>query len=89
MQMKNHNPIFTTLALAVALAGTSVLAVADEAKEQETVNAAQRTISDFTADPNMTWFRNHVGSARAVLIVPQELKGALLPPQHQAVPHKS
>ena len=76
MQMKNHNPIFTTLALAVALAGTSVLAVADEAKEQETVNAAQRTISDFTADPNMTWFRNHVGSARAVLIVPQQLKGA-------------
>ncbi|MEE9158515.1 MAG: hypothetical protein V3U60_09045, partial [Gammaproteobacteria bacterium] len=66
MQTKNHNQIFTAFALAVALAGPSILAVADEAKEQETVNAAQRTISDFAADPDMTWFRNHVGSSRAV-----------------------
>lgn len=32
----------------------------------------------FLADPNMQWFRNNVGTARGILIVPQMLRGGFI-----------
>lgn len=34
------------------------------------------TLNNFVTDPNMTWFRDHIGDARGLFIVPQYLKGA-------------
>ena len=45
---------------------------------QSRVDAAQTTLSNFTHDPDMTWFRNHVGDARAVLISPQIVQAGFI-----------
>jgi len=60
----------------VALA--SFVAVSGQAsaqsEQQELVNSAEATFSNFVRDPDMTWFQRHVGSAKAVLIAPQIVK---------------
>ena len=42
-----------------------------QSEQQELVNSAETTFSNFTRDPDMTWFQRHVGSAKAVLIAPR------------------
>lgn len=44
--------------------------------EQRLVENAQYTVESFMTDPNFTWFQGHVKEAKALLIVPQLLKGA-------------
>jgi hypothetical protein len=48
--------------LLLGLAPTSTLA-ADRADAQLQVDKAQSTFERFASDPDMTWFRNHVGMA--------------------------
>lgn len=63
-------------ALLAALPGA---AVADDAAEaQQTVNKAKVTIENFKADPDMTWFRDHVPNAKAVMVVPVMVKAGLI-----------
>ena len=45
-----------------------------QSEQQELVNAADTTLSNFLRDPDMTWFQRHLGSAKAVLIAPQVVK---------------
>src|SRR6266508_3133064 len=45
-----------------------------QSEQQELVNSAETTFSNFVRDPDMTWFQRHVGSAKAVLIAPQTVK---------------
>ena len=47
-------------------------------KQQALIDRATITFKSFVADPNMTWFRNHLASAKGILIVPQLLKGAFI-----------
>ena len=47
-------------------------------KQQALIDRATITFKSFIADPNMTWFRNHLCSAKGILIVPQLLKGAFI-----------
>jgi len=47
-------------------------------KQQALIDRATITFKSFVADPNMTWFRNHLSSAKGLLIVPQLLKGAFI-----------
>ncbi len=42
--------------------------------QQVLVQAAQSTFSDFQRDPDMTWFRGHIGQARGILIAPEIVK---------------
>jgi len=37
-----------------------------------------RTLSNFTHDPDMKWFREHVGSAKAVLVSPQIVQAGFI-----------
>lgn len=47
------------------------VAVANEAtKAQEVVDKATAVYQEFIADPNMSWFKSHVGQAKGMLIVP-------------------
>jgi lipid-binding SYLF domain-containing protein len=61
-----------------------VLAVASCASgpaEQSTpdlVNRAQTTVQNFANDPNMTWFRDHVGDAKAIMIVPTVVRAGFI-----------
>jgi lipid-binding SYLF domain-containing protein len=51
---------------------------AEKTEPQKLVNKARQTIEDFKVDPDMTWFRDHLPDAKAVLIVPVLVKGGLI-----------
>ena len=63
--------VFITFAAAPAGA-------ASRAEQQDTVNKALRTIRNFAADPDMIWFRDNIGRARGVLIVPVSVKAGFI-----------
>jgi lipid-binding SYLF domain-containing protein len=73
------NTTRTTLMLAAFLglaACASIPPTRDDT--QARVDAARTTLSNFMHDPEMTWFREHVGSARAVMISPQIVQAGFI-----------
>ena len=68
---------FVAVALIVAFTATPSRA-ASLADQQDTVNKALRTIRNFSRDPDMTWFRDNVGRARGILIVPTSVKAGFI-----------
>jgi lipid-binding SYLF domain-containing protein len=62
--------------LLAALPGT--VTADDAAEAQQTVNKAKVTVENFKADPDMTWFRDHVPNAKAVMVVPVMVKAGLI-----------
>ena len=70
------------LACLFALAGflfASKGASADEAAEaRDLVDKATQTIEDFKADPDMTWFRDNLPDAKAVMVVPVLVKAGFI-----------
>ncbi len=69
-------PVFLALAaFLLAPAG----AAADEASEaSELVDKAKQTVEDFKADPDMTWFRDNLPDAKAIMVVPVLLKAGFI-----------
>lgn len=67
-------------AAAVLLLAFSTSAVwADDRTDAETlVTEAQATFRDFINDPDLTWFRDNVGRAKGILIVPQLVKAGFI-----------
>src|SRR5437764_12834408 len=49
-----------------------------QTEQQNLVNAAETTFSNFVRDPDMTWLQRHIGTARAVLIAPQVVKAGFI-----------
>ena len=49
---------------------------ADSLEEQQLVEQARHTVESFMDDPKFTWFQNHVKEAKALVIIPQQLKAA-------------
>jgi hypothetical protein len=64
------------LAIGLALAGCASPDTRPEADQQ--VQAAQTTLSNFERDPDMTWFRDNVKNARAVIISPRVTRAAFI-----------
>ncbi|MGF1454288.1 MAG: lipid-binding SYLF domain-containing protein [Alphaproteobacteria bacterium] len=59
------------------LAGTPALA--DRRLDaQALITQAQATVQNFRADTNMQWVRTNLGKAKAVLVVPQSVKGGFI-----------
>jgi len=56
----------------------SGLAWGNAADQKQLVDNAKHTIESFMDDPQLTWFQDHVKDAKALLIVPQLLKGAFI-----------
>jgi lipid-binding SYLF domain-containing protein len=68
-----------TLAMASAVLGLAACASAPTRDDtQSRVDAAQTTLANFTRDPEMNWFREHVGNAKAVLISPQIVQAGFI-----------
>lgn len=61
---------------ALVLAGCASTPTRDDS--QARVDAAQATLQNFMRDPDMSWFRDHVGGARAVLISPQIVQAGFI-----------
>ncbi len=51
-------------------------ALASGLDEQQLVEKARHTVESFTKDPHLTWFQDHIKAAKALLIIPQQLKAA-------------
>jgi lipid-binding SYLF domain-containing protein len=68
--------------LALALVGltlTPIEALADTAADaRDLVDKARQTIEDFTADPDMGWFRDNLPDAKAVMVVPVLIKAGFI-----------
>jgi lipid-binding SYLF domain-containing protein len=58
------------------LLGTSASALASE--QSDLVAAAQKAFADMRDDPDMTWFRDNLKNARAVLISPEIVKAGFV-----------
>jgi SH3 domain-containing YSC84-like protein 1 len=63
-------------ALAAACLSASVGFAGDPL--QELVSDARSAVMDFTSDPAMDWFRDHVKNAKGVLVIPRLLKGGFI-----------
>ena len=46
--------------------------------QQKLVGAAETTFSNFVRDPDMTWFQQNIGRAKAVLIAPEIVKAGFI-----------
>jgi lipid-binding SYLF domain-containing protein len=61
---------------ALGLAGCSSTPTQDET--QTRVDAAKTTLSNFMRDPEMTWFRDNVRRAKAVMVSPQIVQAGFI-----------
>ena len=70
----------TRSVLAIVLA--TLLLITARARADEDLDAlvsrARSAVLDFTADPEMDWFRDHVKDAKGILIIPRLLKGGFI-----------
>lgn len=82
MPSATHRIRLRRRALALALVGlvlTPIEALADAAADaRDLVDKARQTIENFTADPNMGWFRDNLPDAKAVMVVPLLLKAGFI-----------
>jgi lipid-binding SYLF domain-containing protein len=58
--------------------GTGPTRAEVDAEQQATVNKALESVKRFATDPDMQWFRNNVGKAKGVLIVPVSVKAGFI-----------
>lgn len=64
--------------LLLALTMRATWAQDDAARAREIVEKSHRTVENFLADPAMTWFRDNVGNAKALFIVPTLVKAGFV-----------
>ena len=63
----------------LALTAASLSAMANEAATaQKVVDQAHCTFKSFAADPDMRWFKEHVGQAQGIMIIPELGKGGFI-----------
>jgi lipid-binding SYLF domain-containing protein len=61
----------------VSFVGGSGAAFA-QAEQQELVNAAEQTLTNFMNDPEMVWLQQNIGHAKGVLIAPRVTKAGFV-----------
>ena len=74
--MLNRLAVFRATLIAVCVLAS--VGVAGVSELQELVSDARSAVVDFTSDPAMDWFRDHVKNAKGVLIIPRLLKGGFI-----------
>jgi lipid-binding SYLF domain-containing protein len=57
--------------------GVNTAALA-QSEQQKLVDAADRTLSNFLRDPDMTWLQQNIGRAKAVMIAPEVVKAGFI-----------
>jgi SH3 domain-containing YSC84-like protein 1 len=64
-------------ALVSMLVATSGAALG-QTEQQNLVNAANKSLSNFMRDPDMTWLQQNIGRAKAVMIAPELVKAGFI-----------
>jgi lipid-binding SYLF domain-containing protein len=67
--------LFALLALLVSV---GACASATQSENQALVEKAQASAERFSVDPDMSWFRDNLGHAEGVLIIPTVAKAGLI-----------
>jgi lipid-binding SYLF domain-containing protein len=70
--------LFASAFIAFSLPAVAGKAGKEKAEAEKIVNGATKTLKNFSADPNMTWFRDNIPNAKAVLVVPQLVKAGFI-----------
>ena len=66
---------FIGLAVSFGLLTALPSAAADRAEAQDIVDRARIAVEHFYSDPDLPWFRDNAHKAKALLVVPQLIKG--------------
>jgi lipid-binding SYLF domain-containing protein len=69
---------FALMALSALALGSAQAIASDKSEAEKTVNGAVTVLKNFAADPNLTWYRDNITKAKAVLIVPQLVKAGFV-----------
>ncbi len=75
-QQRHKTPLFFRMTALLLSCLCWTPAWADSLEEQQLVEKAQHTVASFMEDQNFTWFHDHVKEAKALVIIPQQLKAA-------------
>ena len=73
--------LFRCTGITLLVAASSALfvpAAQAQSEQQQLVNEAEKTLSNFLRDPQMTWLQKNIGRARGVLIAPEVLKAGFI-----------
>ena len=70
--------LFGWMAVSALVLGTAQAAANDKAEAEKTVTGAVTVLKNFAADPNLTWYRDNITKAKAVLIVPKLVKACFV-----------
>ena len=73
-KQRYKKPLFLWMTALLLCCGTP--AWADSLEEQQLVEQARHTIESFISDPKFIWFHDHIKEAKALVIIPQQLKAA-------------
>jgi lipid-binding SYLF domain-containing protein len=79
--MRLHPMKLFLLSLALLLGpilGHPIASASEEAELKDLVERSRTTLENFMNDSNLGWFRDHVGEARGILIVPRMWKGGFI-----------
>jgi lipid-binding SYLF domain-containing protein len=68
----------STLAVVLTAAAAIAAPAYAQSEQQKLVGAAETTFSNFVRDPDMTWFQQNIGRAKAVLIAPEIVKAGFI-----------
>jgi SH3 domain-containing YSC84-like protein 1 len=66
------------LALSALMLGSTQVVANDKADAEKTVNGAVSVLKNFSADPNLTWYRENIPKAKAVMIIPNLVKAGFV-----------
>lgn len=77
-----HGALFTQYTALLAASLLTIGAVPTSAfaatEQEQLVTKAETTFSNFERDPDMKWFRDNIGKAKAVLIAPEIVKAGFI-----------
>lgn len=76
-KMTVRKTLLITVSLAAFLITCGSALASDKTDAENIVDKATIVLRSFGSDPDLTWFREKVKEAKAVLIIPQSIKGAL------------
>ena len=65
------------LSALLVFVGVSTAALA-QGEQQKLVDRADKTLSNFLRDPDMTWLQQNIGRAKAVMVAPEVVKAGFI-----------
>jgi lipid-binding SYLF domain-containing protein len=69
---------FISSFMMLTIGASHISASSDNERPGQLVDAALVTFNNFTNDPDMTWFQNNIGRAKAIIIFPRVIRAGFI-----------